>query len=326
MRGEWTRRSVVSTALGAALLPGAARPARAQADYPSHPIRVYIGYPPGAGADIVSRLFADKVSAKAGQPLVIYNRPGAFGVVAFQETGAAAPDGYSVLWTGSSIMAGGKYLVRSMPYDPARDFRPIAGFADFPFVMVVGAPSQARSIGDLVQLSKSRRLLYGYSNAPAYLATEYLKTQVPIVADPVAYRGASDAVRDLQGGAIDFMVMDGAFAVGAVKAGTVRAIAVTSQDRVPVLASVPTLKEAGISGFSFSPWWGAWLPAATPPAIASKFAGWFAATAHDPALAASLHDLAVLPIFLTAEQVDRRVQDDAAIWNKLAARAGLKPA
>lgn len=297
----------------------------AQEDYPSKPIRVVIGFPAGSGADTVTRFFASRVSELAGQPLIVENRPGAFSSIAFANVGAAKPDGYSILWTGSSIMAGGKYMINHMPYDPNKDFVPVAAFADFPFFLVVGANSKAKTVEELIRELKAKpRAIYGHFNPPAYLATAYFNSRTGVKAEPVVYRGAADALPDLENGTLDFMVMDGAFAVGPIKNGKIRALAVTSNTRAIDLPDVPTMVEAGVGTFEFTPWWGAWFPAGTPQPIVDKFAGWFRDVAAQPKTTEFLAKIAVVPVAAGPATVKARIASDTSMWDKLAKEVGMQ--
>ena len=223
-------------------------------------------------------------------------------------------------------MAGGRHMIKNMPYDPQKDFTPIAAFADFPFVLVVGAKSKATNLEELFAVLKAKpRALYGHFNPPAYLATAYLNSRAGVKATAVAYKGAADSVPDLENGTLDFMVMDGAFAMGAIKAGRIRALAVTSAQRAPGLPDVPTMKEAGLPGFEVTPWWGAWFPAGTPQSMVDKFYGWFDHVAKKPETAEFLAKIAVLPVAEGPAAVRMRVQADAELWNNLAEKIGIKP-
>jgi tripartite-type tricarboxylate transporter receptor subunit TctC len=298
----------------------------AQADYPTRPIKIVIGFPAGSGADTVTRFFAARITELAAQPLVVENRPGAFSSIAFANVGGSKPDGYTILWTGSSIMAGGRHMVRNMPFDPDKDFTPVAAFADFPFVLVVGAKSSVKSASDLISAVRAKeKATFGHFNPPAYLATAYFNSQNGLRPQPVVYKGAADALPDLENGTIDFMVMDGAFAIGAIKSGKIRALAVTSAKRAAELPDVPTFIEAGLGSFNFTPWWGAWFPAGTPKPIVDKFTGWFKVVAAQPQTADFLRNVAVIPVAEGPEEVVARIKSDRDMWDKLAKEVGMTP-
>ncbi len=298
----------------------------AQEDYPSKAIHVVIGFPAGSGADVVTRFFASRVSELAGQPLVVENKPGAFSAIAFANVGAAKPDGYKILWTGSSIMSGGRHMIKNMPYDPNKDFVPVAAFADFPFILVVGNRNKAKDLAALItELKGKSRVLYGHFNPPSYLATAYFNSRIGISAEPVVYSGAATALPDLENGTLDFMVMDGAFAVGSIKSGKIRAMAVTSNLRAAELPDVPTMIEAGLGTFEFTPWWGAWFPAGTPEPIVEKFSGWFKEVARQPQTIDFLRKIAVFPVAEGREAVTARIEADTKMWDKLAHEVGMTP-
>lgn len=323
---EINRRKLATLALSSGLAVASLKNSFAQGGYPERYIRVIIGFPAGSGADTVARFFASQISKLAGQPLVVENKPGAFSSIAFLTVGSAKPDGYTVLWTGSSIMAGGKHMVKNLAFDADKDFVPVAAFAEFPFVLVVSGKSKVTNLQELVQEIRSKpRALYGHFNPPAYLTTAVLMSRLGVKAEPVPYRGAGAAVPELNNGTLDFMILDAAFAVGLIQSGMLRALAVTSAERVPSLPDVPTMTEAGLSDLQATPWWGAWFPVGTPQPIVDKFHSWFVQVAKDPKTAEFLNKIAVLPVAVDASGVRERLRVDAAMWDRWSGEIGLTP-
>lgn len=294
--------------------------------YPSKPIVVVLGFPAGSGADIICRFFADQISAIAGQRLLIENRVGAFSAIALANVGSAKPDGYKILWTGSSVMAGGRHMVKQMPNDPQKDFVPVGAFADFPFVLVTGKENSAKSVAEFIQTLKAKpRVLFGHFNPPGLLATAYFNSRIGVKAESVSYSGAANSLPDLENGTLDFMVMDPAFAIGLIKSGRLRALAVTSDTRSPQLPDTPTMIEEGIGSFEFTPWFGAWFPAGTPTPIVEKFSSWLQTVAKDPNTSAFLQKFAVVPVAAGPEIVRSRIAADILLWDKFAPETGVKP-
>ena len=248
-----------------AIVLAAAFVAHAQAqtqDYPNRPIRAVIGFAAGSGADIMCRWFTTKIGEIAGQSVVIENKPGAFASIAHSVVASAKPDGYTVLLAGSAIMTGGRHLIKELPYD-TNAFIPAAAMTETPFVVVVAGNAPVNTIAELVARLKSKdRNRYGYANVTGLVATAYLKELTGIVAEPVSYRVATDALPDIENGTLDFMIIDGTFSIGPMKAGKLKVLAVTSEQRVAAMPNAPTMAEAGVKNFNFNPWWAAYFPPA----------------------------------------------------------------
>jgi len=313
---------VGTVALAASALAGAAR----AEDYPTRPIHVVIGFAAGSGADILTRFYASKLAEISGQSTVVENRPGAVGVIAATVVTKAKPDGYTVLFSGNTIMAGGRHLLKDFPFDSDKDLVPTAAFLETPFVLAVSAKSSAHSIAELVALLKSKtRNKSGYTNPTGLLSTELFKAKTGIESEPVSYKTTADAVPDLADGTLDFMILDGTFAVGQVKAGRIRALAASTNRRITALPDLPTMEEAGVPDYHFSPWWAAYLPGGTPPAIVGKVEAWMGAISKTDEAAKFLDTVAALPVIGDANWVRARIASDRAVFDRLAAAAHLEP-
>lgn len=215
--------AVRATLLASALVAIAATHTQAQVqDYPNRPIRAVIGFAAGSGADIMCRWFTTKIGEVAGQTVVIENKPGAFASIAHNAVASAKPDGYTVLLAGSAIMTGGRHLIKDLPFD-TNGFIPSAAMTETPFVVAVAGSSPVKSIAELVERLKSKdRNRYGYANVTGLVATAYLKELTGIVAEPVSYRVATDALPDIENGTLDFMIIDGTFSIGPTRAGKLK--------------------------------------------------------------------------------------------------------
>lgn len=321
-----TRRDVSRGLAATAAFGAFAGPAFAQQDYPNRPIKVVIGFAAGSGADILCRFFIARMAELTGQTVVIENKPGAVGVIAAQTVAQSKPDGYTMLWAGNSIMVGGQYLVKEVPFNPVKDFIPAGAFLETPFVLAVGAQSPFKSISELVAALKPKdRNRAAYTNPTGQVSTALFRVRTGVQAEAVSYRTTADAIPDLTNGTLDFMILDGTFAVGQVKAGRIRALAATSAGRITALPDVPTMQEAGVPNYVFSPWWGAYLPAGTPQPIVDKIAGWVGQMARAPESAKFLDTLAALPVLDDPKQMTERLQRDRGTWDQLAAAANLSP-
>jgi tripartite-type tricarboxylate transporter receptor subunit TctC len=321
-----TRRTFVQGAVAATTLGAFSRSAFAQQDYPNRPIHVVIGFAAGSGADILCRFFTNKLSELSGQTVVIENRPGAVGVIAGNIVAKSKPDGYTILWCGNSIMVGGKYLVKDLPFDPVKEFIPAGAFLETPFVIAVGAQSPAKNVSELVTLLKSKKQnRSAFTNPTGQLSTALFKQRTGVESESVSYKTTGDAIPDLTNGTLDYMILDGTFAVGQVKSGRIRALAATSAGRISALPDVPTMQEAGVKDFVFSPWWGAYLPAGTPQPVVDKVSGWMGTMAKAPDSAKFLDTMAALPVLDNPKEMDARLQGDRGMWDRLATDAQLSP-
>jgi tripartite-type tricarboxylate transporter receptor subunit TctC len=314
-----------AAALGALLPSLHAAPAHAQQDYPNRPLHVFIGFPAGSGADILGRYFTAQIEKLAGKPVVVENKPGANSNIAAGLVAKAKPDGYSILFIANSNMAGSRYLFKNLPFDTVKDFVPAATFAQIAFVLTVSAKSPVKSMAELTAYLKGRaQNKYGTTNQTAILASEYYKQVAGVQAVNVAYRTAPEALPDIADGTLDFMVMDGTFAVGPIKAGKIRALAVTTAQRIATLPDVPTMIESGLN-FEWSPWWGVYLPAGTPEPIVAKIGAWMNQITKTEETRQFLERIASLPMHDDTKAAHARLLADIERWAPLVKAAKIEP-
>jgi len=312
--------------VGLALVLCALLHAAAAQDYPNRPIHVVIGFAAGSGADILTRFYAGKLAEVSGQATVVENRPGAIGVIAATVVTKAKPDGYTVLFSGNTIMAGGRHLMRDFPFDSDKDLVPTAAFLETPFVLAVSAKSSAATVGELVALLRGKsRNRSGYTNPTGLLSTELFKTKTGVGSESVSYKTTADAIPDLADGTLDFMILDGTFAVGQIKAGRIRGLAASTNRRITALPDLPTMEEAGVPDYHFSPWWAAYVPGGTPPAIAARIGGWMGMVSKTEEAAKFLDTMAALPVIGDADWVRARIASDRVVFDRLAKAANLQP-
>lgn len=295
-------------------------------DYPDRPIHINLGFAAGSGADILARYYAQKLQDLAKQPVIVDNKPGATGNIALRAETEAKPDGYTILFTANSNMAGGRYLFKDLPFDTLKDFTPIASFAQITFVLTVAPTSKINSVAELTAYLKGKKEnLCGYTNQTAQLSTEYYKQVAGVAATLVPYKATSDGMRDLVTGQLDFMVFDGTFAAGQVKQGQLKALAVTTAQRSPSFPGVPTMQEAGVPNYEFSPWWAAYLPANAPQPLVDKLQGWILQIAAAPETATFLESVGAVPQHDTGPQADARLKAELPKWDSLVKAAGIEP-
>ena len=257
-----------------ATLTAACGVAQAQGNYPAKPIRFIVPFPPGGGTDIVSRLVANKLSDTLGWRIVIDNRAGAGGSVGMEAAANSAPDGYTLVMGQTSNLAVNPSLYAKLPYVPLRDFSPVSLVSMIPVTFMVSAKAPYKSIGDLVAAAKAKPAQITFSSTGngtiGHLTGEQLQRMAGIKLVHVPYKGASQAFPDLLGGRIDFFLASLETAIPQAKAGTIRAIAVTSAQRAPVLPDVPTVAESGYKGFEAYTWTGVLVAARTPQPIIER--------------------------------------------------------
>ena len=321
------RRQVLGgIAAGAFTYGSSGAAAFAQAEWPNGPLRIFIGFPAGSGADILGRHFTQKISELAGKPVIVENKPGANSNIAANLVATAKPDGNSILFIASSNMAANPFLFKSLPFDTVKDFKAAGTFAQIVFVMVVAPDSPLKTVDDVIKHLKSKKQnKYGYTNQTALMSSELFKAMTGTEAVGVSYRTAPDAMPDVTNGTLDMMIMDGTYAAGQVRAGRLRAIAVTTAMRSPSFPGVPTMQEAGLKGFEFAPWWGVYFPKGTPDAIVAKMDGWLQQIGNNPETAKFLETVGAIVNKDTGKEADARLAAAIEKMGPIIKAAGIEP-
>jgi tripartite-type tricarboxylate transporter receptor subunit TctC len=259
----------VALAAAAAVLPG---PAWAQA-WPAKPVRLVVPYP-GGPVDLSSRVIANKLQESLGQPVVVDLRPGAGGVIAAEAVAKSPADGYTLLTGAIATHAINPALMASVPYDPMKDFRHVALLIKVPNVLVVNADLPAKNVAELVALAKAKpgKLDFGSGStgSTGHLAGEMFKQMTGTYMVHIPYKSSAPAVADMLAGRVHLMFDNLASATPNIKAGKVRALAVTTLRRSEMVPELPTLDESGLKGFDMSTWWGIMAPARTPPEVIAR--------------------------------------------------------
>ena len=264
------RRNIQSSIVSAGLLLAVSAGAQT---YPSKPIRVVVPWPAGGLVDVAARQLGQRMQNTLGQPLVIENKVGAGGNIGADLVAKSAADGHTLLFTTSALTINAA-LRSTMPFDPVKDFERVAVVAYAPAVLVVNPNSSIRSLDDLVKAARSQPGKLSYASAgvgsPAHLMSELFKSRQNIFVVHIPYTGAPAAMNDQIAGRIDFQFANAAVALPQVKAGKVRAIAVTSTQRLSGLPDVPTMAEAGMKEFEIQQWIGLMAPQGTPAAVVNR--------------------------------------------------------
>jgi tripartite-type tricarboxylate transporter receptor subunit TctC len=260
--------------IAAAALLFAAGAIAAAENFPSHPVRLVVGFAPGGGADNAARNVAQKLNEAWAQSVIVDNRAGAGGNVAADIVAKAVPDGYTLLITSPGPIVTNPYLVRDLPYQPLKDLAPVTLIASGANIIVVNPASPVNSVRDLIAWARSKPGGLNYSTSgigsTPHLAAEMLKTAIRIEATHVAYKSAAPAVIDLIGGRVDFMIVSMPTVLAQIKAQRLRGIAIAGTKRSPQLPDIPTTEESGVPGYDVSTWWGLMAPAGVPAPLIAR--------------------------------------------------------
>src|SRR5581483_3351646 len=294
----------------------------------SRPVRIVVGFAPGGGSDTATRLFAAKLGALWNQQIVIDNRTGAGGMIAAQTVAHAAPDGYTLLNCGSSHVLR-PLLYKKLSYDAQRDFAPISPIASFANVLVVPADSPFKTLGDLLAYARAHpgRLHYGSSGigGTMHLTMELFKSQAGLDIVHVPYKGGGPAFADLLAHQLDVNFDNTTTMAGPVRAGQVRALAISSGARWPTLPDVPTVAEAGVPGFDVVVFYGLCAPAATPAPILDKLSADTQRVLRSPELRARFAEQSIEPAPMSRAQFAAFLDHEFSTWGRVLKAAGVEP-
>lgn len=323
-----TARSGTSLRL-AALFLGVLTGATAFAQqYPAREIRAICSFAAGSGGDILVRFYSDRLSKLAGIPVIVENKVGAQGVIGTEFAARSKPDGYTILITpASSTLAAAPHLFKKLPYDPIKDFTPVAPISRLNFVFVVDAKGPVKNMADLVAELKKKpdHGTYGINNNTGQVAAELFKEAARLKSLQVPYKTTVQGVTDLVGGQVDFLVGDATFFSGQARAGRVRIIAVTGPVRSGALPEVPTMAESGFAGYDLTAWWGVVVPAGTPKTVVDRLAAWMSQINAAEDTRAFLHNVATDLLNGTPEQMAAMIKQDLERWGRYAKLARIEP-
>lgn len=317
-------RAFLLVAGGLGLLPAAG----AQ-DYPSKPIRMIAPYPPGGTSDVVARIVSQKLSDTLGRQVVVDNRPGATGNIGHEIATKAPADGYTLLLTSGAAMVTNTFLYKKLPFDPYRDFEFISLVATAAPMLVVNPILAARNVKELIALAKSKpdQLTFGSGGVgtTSHIVGEVFKSVTGVKITHVPYKGGVLAVTDLVGGQISMSFADMVPSVPQVKAGRLRALAVTSEQRSPALPDVPTMVEAGVDVPFPGQWWAVIAPRGTPRAIISRINAGIEKLMKLPDVQERFAVMGIFPAHSTPERVLETMKQGALQMGQVVKAAGIQP-
>ncbi len=308
-----------------AILTVASTAALAQG-YPSRPIRIVVGFPPGGGNDIIARLVGAKMQEAWRQAVVIENKPGANSIIAAEFVAKAAPDGYTLLVNATGGMSINPVIYAQLPYDSLKDFVPISMVGVFPLVLVVHPSVPARSVRELVAYAKANpgKLNYSAGSTSFEVATEMFKQMTGTDIRHIPYKGSAASINAVLAGDVQMTIVDTPPLVPHVKSGRVRALAVTSAKRAASMPDLPTLAEAGVRGYDMALWIGLFAPAGTAPDVTSKLTAEVARVVRLPDVRQRLVDMGVEPLGNTSREMADWIKKEIARFGPVVKAAGIK--
>ncbi len=323
-------KAVTGIALAVAI--GVALPAPAEAqgqNYPSRPIRFVVSFPPGGVSDRLGRLLSQHMQESWGQPVVVENRPGGSGFIASQAVATAAPDGHTLLLGNINTHAINSALYRKLPYDPVKDFAPISLLVSVPNLLLLHPSVQAGSVQELVALARARPGSLTYASAGSgtstHMSAELLKSMSGIEIVHVPYKGPAPALQAILAGEVNLYFETVASSLQLVRAGRLKALAITSAVRSTLAPEIPTVAESGMPGFEVAPWFGALTRAGTPSEIVTRLNTEMVRILSLSDVRSALAAQGVTVIGSTPDAFARYIDQEITRWSKVVRQTGAKP-
>lgn len=322
-----SRRRLVAL-LASALMAGTGTHALAEAAYPDRPVKIVVGFAPGGTNDILARLVAAKLQDKLKQGFIVENKPGANSALGNDLVAKSKADGYTLLVSSSGGLTTNPILMKNLPYDPVNDFEPIALLGTFPLVVTVPATLPVKSFAELVHFSKTSKdgkLDHGTPTTSFVLVAETLTAAAGVKFNHILYKGSGPVVSDLLGGQIQVGVLDSPAVIAQVKAGKLKALAVTTARRSAALPDVPTIAESGYPGYDTPIWTALVAPKSTPAPVLASLRSAIAEILKDKDTVEKMHALGLDPGDADSAALARRIAADIARWTQVAKAANIKP-
>jgi tripartite-type tricarboxylate transporter receptor subunit TctC len=310
-------KRLVYAALLAALAPAIAT---AQ-NYPAKPLRFIVPFPPGGGNDTIARLVAQKLSASLGQQVLVDNRPGAGGTIGAEAAARSPGDGYTIFLAGVGTHGINPNLRKKLPYDALKDFEAVSLIASAPLLVVIHPSLPAKSVKELIAIAKARPGQINYASNGAggssHLAVELFDMMAGVKLTHIPYKGMVPAFTDLLSGEVQVMFSSAVAMLPQVKAGRLRAIAMTGSKRSAAIPNIPTVAESGVPGYETGSWYGITVPAGTPKPIVERLSRETQTIVKSKDITSKLNEEAVIPIGSTPEAFDKHIRNELARWAKV---------
>jgi len=323
---HWPHLGAVTALIAGAIAPSPAFPADPAGRYPERPIRVIVPFPPGGGTDLVSRAIQPAWSARMGQQIVLDHRGGAQGLLGSAIAAHAAPDGYTLVIAEIGAIAVAPALTEKVPFDPRKDFAPITKLIEQPYIMTVHPSVQAGTLAEFIKLvqTKPGAFNYGTGNTTAHVAQELFYRTANLKIQHIPYRGSGPSVAALLGNEVQVIFSGPGAAIPQIKAGKLRALAVTTIKRSRELPTVATLNEQGFKGFEISGWYGLAAPARTPKAVIARLNSELVKLLSEGEVPQFLMSRGYDPVPTTPEEFGRYWQSEVARWSRAVKEYGIK--
>lgn len=322
------RRTFLALGAGALAAPAiVTRSWAVQGPWPSAPVQITVPFPPGSASDILSRLLGARMTQSFGQPVIVENRTGAGGVIGTDAVAKAQPDGYTLLMaTAAHTITAATF--KRLPFDPRKDFRPVVELTTMPLLLVVHPDVKANTVQELVALAKSAPGKVSFASSGVgtshQMASELLKVTAGLDLVHVPYRGSAPAQLDLTSGRVDMMFDNIVACIQQVRAGKLRALAVSSKDRSKILPDVPTMAECGYPHFDVNAWFGLMAPALTPDDVVQRIASVAAEAVHRPEVTKQFINDGAVVTAAPAAEFQIKLDNEYQRWAKVAKESGIE--
>ena len=297
--------------------------------FPSKPIRLVVTYPPGGGADLMARLIAPKMAETLGQPVIVENKPGAGGQIGAAEVAHGVPDGYTIMLDAANHAVNPALYGKTLPYDPAHAFIAISLLVRFPNMLVVTPSFPAKDVAELISMAKAKPGTIAFASSgngsAQHLAGELFRQKAGVDMTHIPYKGGGPALNDVIGGQVPVFFANMASGLPHVKAGKLRALAVTGATRSPALPEAPTIAEAGLAGYEVYEWNAIFAPSGVPTAAVTRLADAIAKAMQSPDVRERVSSLGGEIAALGPRDTTRFVSEQTQLWARVVRAANIKP-